>query len=119
MGGVVTRLWGSVMARGDRAPKMFTCPKCRTSYLGHEPLPDCPRCGYDYREQERFRWDLLVYLLSILGLVSYLLVSSSYRSLLGEPPADRVRLSGGDGSEKLPGTNRPAAFRTPYHEPAR
>ena len=119
MGGVITRLWGRVLARGDRAPKMFTCPTCRATYLGHEPLPDCPRCGYDYREQERFRWDLLVYLLSILGLVSYLLVSSSYRSLLGEPPADRVRLSGGDGSEKLPGTNRPAAFRTPYHEPAR
>ena len=98
--------------------KLFTCPKCRATYLGHETLPDCPRCGFDYRVRERFRWDLLVYLLSILGLVSFLLVSSSYRSLLGEPSVDRVRLPVGDGAEKLPGAGRPATFHTPYHEPA-
>jgi hypothetical protein len=119
MRGMIARLWGNIRAREDRAPKLFTCPKCRSTYLGHEPLPDCPRCGFDYRGQERFRWDLLVYLLSILGLISFLLVSSSYRSMLGDPSAHRVRLSGGEGAEKLPGTDRPTTFRTPYHEPAR
>ena len=119
MRAMLTRLWGNIGTREDRAPKLFTCPKCRATYLGHEPLPDCPRCGFDYRGQERFRWDVLVYLLSILGLISYLLVSSSYRSILGDPSADRVRLSGGEGAEKLPGADRPATFRTPYHEPAR
>jgi len=119
MRGMIARLWGNIRAREDRAPKLFTCPKCRATYLGHEPLPDCPRCGFDYRGQERFRWDLLVYLLSILGLISFLLVSSSYRSILGDPSAERARLSGGEGAEKLPGADRPATFRTPYHEPAR
>jgi hypothetical protein len=118
MRGLIARLWGNGVARRERAPKLFTCPKCRATYLGHEPIPDCPRCGFDYREEERFRWDLLVYLLSILGLVSFLLVSSSYRSILGEPSVDRVRLPGGDRAEKLPGADRPATFRTPYHEPA-
>jgi hypothetical protein len=119
MSGLIARLWGNIRTRENASPKLFTCPKCRATYLGHGSLPDCPRCGYDYRGQERFRWDLLVYLLSILGLISFLLVSSSYRSILGEPSTDRVRLSGGEGAEKLPGSDRPATFRTPYHEPAR
>ena len=46
-----------------QSPKLFTCPKCRETYLGTEPLPDCPHCGYDYREKEGFRWDVVVYLL--------------------------------------------------------
>jgi len=50
-----------------QSPKLFTCPKCRHTYLGTEPLPDCPRCGYDYREKEGFRWDVVVYLLTIMG----------------------------------------------------
>lgn len=55
-------------------PKLFTCPKCLHTYLGHDPLPDCPRCGFDYREREGFRGDTVVYLLTILGLVSFFLI---------------------------------------------
>ena len=65
------------MALATKGPKLFTCPKCRKAYLGHDPLPDCPSCGYDYRVKGGFRWDVLVYLLSVLGLISYLLVSYS------------------------------------------
>ncbi len=24
-----------------QGPKLFSCPKCRHRYLGHDPLPDC------------------------------------------------------------------------------
>jgi hypothetical protein len=102
-----------------RGPKLFTCPKCRKAYLGHEPLPDCPACGFDYREREGFRWDVIVYLLSILGLISFLLVSSSYRSLMGGSRSSSLQQTRGDESEKLPGRGRSETFRTPYHEPAR
>ncbi|HEU4685726.1 MAG TPA: hypothetical protein VFS39_14560 [Nitrospira sp.] len=90
------------MGLAAQGPKLFTCPKCRKAYLGREALPDCPACGFDYRIQEGFRWDLVVYLLSILGLASYFLVSSSYRDLRGtasrgEPPAH---------DEKLPGSGQ-------------
>ncbi|MGQ0812025.1 MAG: hypothetical protein ACT4OO_12480 [Nitrospiraceae bacterium] len=103
------------------SPKLFTCPKCRHTYLGHEPLPDCPRCGFDYREKEGFRWDILVYLLAILGLISFLLVSSYYRGFLGgSAPTSRSSTTlQGDMPEKMPGGERNASktFRTPYHEP--
>lgn len=96
------------MAQG---PKLFTCPRCRHQYLGHEPLPDCPRCGYDYQVTEGVRWDLVVYLLAILGLVSYLLVSSHYRrGIAGMEGASRPVSEAG---EKLPGAAGPAS---PYHE---
>jgi hypothetical protein len=62
--------------------KLFTCPKCRKAHLGHDPLPDWRACGFDYREREGFRWDVSAHLLSILGLVSFLLVSSSYQSFV-------------------------------------
>ena len=51
---------------------------------GHDPLPDCPACGYDYPVRGGFRWDVLAYFLSVLGLMSYFLVSSSYRSMITE-----------------------------------
>ena len=71
--------------------------------MGHDPLPDCPACGYDYPVRGGFRWDVLVYLLSVLGLVSYLLVSSSYRSMIIESvPNDRGAAVGSE-QEKLPG----------------
>ena len=108
------------------SPKLFTCPRCRERYLGHEVLPDCPRCGYDYRVKEGFRWDVLVYFLAIMGLMGFLLVSSYYRNTLGigrdstasaphEPMADDGR------PEKLPGSSSPSRlpFQSPYHEPGR
>ncbi len=67
----------------SQGPKLFRCPTCRHSYLGQGPLPDCPRCGYDYRETAGFRWDVVVYILAILGLMSFLLVASQYRTGLG------------------------------------
>lgn len=105
------------MAKG---PKLFTCPKCRHQYLGHEPLPDCPRCGYDYREKEGFRWDVLVYLLAIIGLLSFLLVTSYYRGNLGVAPR-AAATPRTDGEEKLPGsgTSRAVPLQSPYHEPGR
>lgn len=102
------------------APKLFVCPKCRQSYLGHDPLPDCPRCGYDYRGQEGFRWDVLVYLLAILGLISYLMVASSYRGFLSGDQMEAQGVTGTDDGqgEKLPGrqSENKKVFRTPYHE---
>lgn len=104
------------------APKLFTCPKCRHSYLGREALPDCPRCGYDYREKEGFRWDVLVYLLAIMGLVSFLLVASYYRSNPGVGSDRPAASSPSQDREKLPGsetgTSR-APFQSPYHERGR
>lgn len=107
------------MDQGKKGPKLFTCPKCRKSYLGYETLPDCPACGFDYRESHGFRWDVLVYLLSILGLVSFLLVSSSYRSLMGGSRSNQLVPSRGEDQEKLPGRDRSETFRTPYHESGR
>jgi hypothetical protein len=99
------------MALAGKGPKLFTCPKCRKAYLGHDPLPDCPSCGYDYRVKAGFRWDVLVYLLSVLGLISYLLVSSSYRSLITQPTSNSAPPSAATNAapsvspdEKLPGS---------------
>jgi hypothetical protein len=91
------------MGSSGEGPKLFTCPKCHKVYLGRDPLPDCPACGFDYRDRGGFRWDVLVYLLSILGLMSYLLISSSYRSVL-----DGTTFRGDMPSygEKLPGADR-------------
>jgi hypothetical protein len=101
------------MALVSKGPKLFTCPKCRKAYLGHDPLPDCPSCGYDYRASGGFRWDVLVYLLSVLGLLSYLLVSSSYRSLITQsvstnpaPASQHSTSPPASGAEKLPGTTQ-------------
>jgi hypothetical protein len=47
------------------------------------------------------RWDLVVYLLAILGLVSYFLVSSNYRT--GMAGAERGGRSVPEAGEKLPG----------------
>jgi len=105
-----------------KSPKLFTCPKCRHTYLGHDPLPDCPQCGYDYRVKGGFRWDVVVYLLTIIGLVSFLLVASYYRGHMGigvEAPRTSVGAEG--PTEKLPGSeeSRARPFQSPYHEPGR
>ena len=98
-----------------QGPKLFTCPQCRHRYLGHDPLPDCPRCGYDYRVKEGVRWDLVVYLLAILGLVSYLLVSANYRTGMAGMEGTMRPIS--EAGEKLPGA--PTGAASPYHEAGR
>ena len=104
-------------------PKMFTCPRCRHRYLGHDPLPDCPRCGYDYRGKEGFRWDVVVYLLPIGALVSFLLVASHYRGVMGgvAPTQRSAMMSNDNAPETLPGSGSAGGrpFQSPYHEPAR
>jgi hypothetical protein len=102
----------------QESPKLFTCPKCRETYLGRDPLPDCPRCGYDYREREGFRWDVLAFLVAILGLMSYLLVSSYYRSNIGarEGLPGRPAPTADSLPEKLPGGGTPMPFESPYEE---
>ena len=94
------------MGGASKGPKLFTCPKCRKAYLGHDPLPDCPACGYDYPVHGGFRWDVLVYLLSVLGLMSYLLVSSSYRSMITESVSNDRGTAAGSEQEKLPGSQQ-------------
>ena len=89
--------------------KLFTCPKCRHTYLGHDPLPDCPLCGHDYRVTEGFRWDVVVYLLSILALASFLLVGSQYKRYL------TPQLTGGQGTTSQTDARR---HTTPESEPA-
>ena len=104
-------------------PKLFTCPKCRHTYLGHDPLPDCPRCGYDYREREGFRWDVVVYLLSILALGSFLLVASSYRTYLGGRPGEPRSVTrpsaDGEGGPSGPAEAARPPFDSPYHRSGR
>lgn len=107
------------MGISRKGPKLFTCPKCRKAYLGHDPLPDCPACGFDYREREGFRWDVLVYVLSILGLISFLLVSSSYRSFVSGALSSETSRADRAASEKLPGGERSETFHTPYHDVSR
>ena len=113
------------MTLAGKGPKLFTCPRCRKAYLGHDPLPDCPSCGYDYKVKGGFRWDVLVYLLSVLGLISYLLVSSSYRTLIMQPasisppsamtnPAPSV-----SPGEKLPGSQHAPLVYPPEPEATR
>jgi hypothetical protein len=62
---------------------------------------------------------VLVYLLSILGLVSFLLVSFSYRSFVSGTLSSEVPRADREGGEKLPGSERSDTFRTPLHDVSR
>jgi hypothetical protein len=94
------------MGLSTKGPKLFTCPNCRKTYLGFDTLPDCPACGFDYPVRGGFRWDVLVFLLSILGLMSYFLVSTSYRSLITAPISIGSGSSHASSEEKLPGNRQ-------------
>jgi hypothetical protein len=107
------------MGLAAKGPKLFTCPKCRKAYLGHDPLPDCPACGFDYRERGGVRWDVVVYFLSILGLMSYFLVSSSYRSLLPTYTRTEGASSRAADDEKLPGGRQVPIEYPPSREAGR
>lgn len=99
-----------------KGPKLYTCPKCRHTYLGHDPVPDCPRCGYDYRSNERFRWDMLAYVAAILALLSFFLMTTYYRDSMRMPT--QAPRTNENEPEKLPGA-RPAPFHNPYGERGR
>jgi len=84
-------------------PRVFTCPRCKGAYLGgpYEQLPDCPHCGYDYRNREGFRFDLLFLMILIVAMVGFLLLTSNYRSeVAGSSQSQTVQE---DRPEKLPG----------------
>jgi hypothetical protein len=57
-----------------------------------------------------------VYLLSILALMSYFLVSSSYRSLITEPVSRESGSSRVSGEEKLPGSRQVPIVYPPDRE---
>ncbi len=84
-------------------PRVFTCPRCKASYLGgaHEQLPDCPHCGYDYRSREGFRFDLLLLMILIVAMVGFLLLTSNYRS--GVAGSSQPQAVQEERPEKLPG----------------
>jgi hypothetical protein len=60
-----------------------------------------------------------MYLLSILGLISFLLVSSSYRSFVSGTLSSEVPRVDRDDAEKLPGSEQSATFHTPHHDVSR
>jgi hypothetical protein len=95
-----------------KGPKLFNCPKCRHTYLGHDPVPDCPRCGFDYQSKEGFRWDMLAYLAVILALLSFFVMTFYYRDMARMPQQNP---NTSNEHEKLPGA-REAPFRSPYQE---
>lgn len=99
----------------SKGPKLYTCPKCRHTYLGHDPVHDCPRCGFDYRGTEGFRWDLLAYAAAIVALLSFFVMSFYYRDMARMPQQNQHSNTRGNEHEKLPGA-RDAPFQSPYQE---
>ena len=87
--------------------------------MGQDPLPDWRACGFDYRERDGFRWGVSAHLLSILGLVSFLLVLFSYRSFVSGTLSSEVPRMDCDAAEKLPESEQLATFHTPYHDVSR
>jgi hypothetical protein len=100
----------------SKGPKLFTCPKCRHRYLGHDPVPECPRCGHEAHVKTGFRWDMLAYLAIISALLSFFWMSSYYRDTVRVPQQNSHTT--GDDREKLPGA-RQVPFQSPYRERGR
>ncbi len=94
----------------SNGPKLLTYLKRRKANVGHDPLPDCPACGFDDREREGFRRDALVYLLSILGSIGVLLFSSSYRSFFGGTLPSRFHLQTATVRRSAQAANGPRRF---------
>ena len=82
-------------------------------------MPDWRACGFDYRERDGFRWGVSAHLLSILGLVSFLLVLFSYRSFVSGTLSSEVPRVDRDDAEKLPGSEQFATFHIPCHDVSR
>jgi hypothetical protein len=99
----------------SKGPKLFTCPKCRHTYLGHDPVHECPRCGHDDRGKEGFRWDVVAYLAIILALLSAFAMSFYYRDMARMPQQNPTPPTSGTAHEKLPGA-RDTPFQSPYQE---
>lgn len=78
-------------------------------------MPECPRCGFDHRSKEGFRWDLLAYLAVILALLSFFVMSFYYRDIVRMPQQNPRSSTSGNDHEKLPGA-RDIPFRSPYQE---
>jgi len=93
----------------QNGPKLLTCPRCHDTYLGYDPLPDCPHCGYDYKESKGSRWSGLVYLLVILGILTFFMTASYYQGILGGGEVPSIASQPGQGQpyEKLPGSRTP------------
>ena len=85
------------------SPQIFTCPRCKEAYWGGagDQLPDCPRCGYDYRKREGFRLDLLFLMILIIAMFGFLLLTSSYKG--GTTGSSMPQAVQGESPEKLPG----------------
>ena len=88
--------------------------KCRKAYWGYNSLPGCPACGFDCREREELRWDVLVYLLWIVGAIGVLLVSYSCRNFVHWNSAQAVPGAGRDDLENLSDSKQVTAFHSPY-----
>ena len=85
-----------------RHSQLFTCPRCKTPYLGapNETLTDCPHCCYDHRPPQGFRFDLLFLMVLIIAMFGFLLLTSSYK---GGPAGSSGGVFPQSAPEKLPG----------------
>lgn len=91
----------------SNGPKLFRCHQCSQTYLSHDAVPDCPRCGRDDKEVKMSGMDGTIFLLTIIGILAFLLTASYYRGILGTEPGNSSYVSQpvpGQPYEKLPGS---------------